>query len=97
MMAQVPQLRSSARLRVLLDRSQEQVTFPVLHPEAHLLQGGVICHTLSLQSLQHLLVLHVVLHNVPDSKNSPLAYDWRRARSEGKHLLVDTTYSRHSQ
>lgn len=60
---------------VLLAGSQEQVAVPFLQPEAHVPQGGVVGHALPLQGLDHLLVLHVVVQNVSDGKDCPLADD----------------------
>lgn len=63
-------------LFLLFERSEEQAAISLLHTEAQLSKYGVIRYPLPPHALHQLLVLHIVLQNVTDGKNSPLAYDW---------------------
>lgn len=60
-------------LRVLPQGFEQQASISLLYLESQLPQGGVVCCPTAFQAGDQLLVLCVVLKEIPDSKDGPLA------------------------
>lgn len=86
-------------LRVLPQGFEQQASISLLYFKPQLPQGGVVCRPTALQAGDQLLVLCVVLKEVPDGKDGPLADNCRCEEVKNGSLFdaeFDMEYTTHN-